>query len=319
MGTLAAIADAIARALAPLTLLAALAAYLHPPLFLVFQSSFLWLFAATMFAIGIVLEPVDLVDTVRHPGRIALGVLTQYTVMPLLGFAAAWAVTAAGLPRALAVGFIIVGCAPGAMASNVIVFLAGGAVAFSVALTTVATFLAPLFTPALVEFLGSVFLPIPFWKMFQTILWTVLAPLLLGLALRRLLGPRLVLAQVVAPPVAVLSIVAICAYAVAANQQRIAQVGWGVFALVVVLNGAGYLAGWWLARLYRFDRRHRLTLAIEIGMQNAGLGVALALAHFGPETALPGALFAVWCILTAAGASAWLRRGRRAAAVPGLP
>jgi BASS family bile acid:Na+ symporter len=78
--------------------------------------------------------------------------------------------------------------------------------------------------------------------------------------------------------------------------------------MVVAVNGLGYLAGWLLARLYGFDRRHQLTLAIEIGMQNAGLGVALALAHFEPETALPGALFAVWCILTAAGASAWLRR-----------
>ena len=45
-------------------------------------------------------------------------------------------------------------------------------------------------------------------------------------------------------------------------------------------------------------------------MQNAGLGVALALAHFEPETALPGALFAVWCVLTAAGATAYLGRGR---------
>ena len=43
-------------------------------------------------------------------------------------------------------------------------------------------------------------------------------------------------------------------------------------------------------------------------MQNAGLGVVLALKHFEPETALPGALFAVWCILTAAGATSYLRR-----------
>ena len=78
----------------------------------------------------------------------------------------------------------------------------------------------------------------------------------------------------------------------------------------------GYLLGWWLARLYGFDANHRLTLAIEIGMQNAGLGVALALKHFAPETALPGALFAFWCILTAAGASSWLRR-RPAEPVPG--
>jgi BASS family bile acid:Na+ symporter len=71
-----------------------------------------------------------------------------------------------------------------------------------------------------------------------------------------------------------------------------------------------------LARLYGFDATHRLTLSIEIGMQNAGLGVALALKHFSPETALPGALFAFWCILTAAGASSWLRRRQSVLATP---
>jgi BASS family bile acid:Na+ symporter len=62
-----------------------------------------------------------------------------------------------------------------------------------------------------------------------------------------------------------------------------------------------------LARLYGFDASHRLTLAIEIGLQNADPGVARAPAHFASETALPGALFAVRCILTAAGASSCLR------------
>ena len=103
-----------------------------------------------------------------------------------------------------------------------------------------------------------------------------------------------------------MAIVVICSYAVAANQPRIATVGPSVF--VVVVNALGYTVGWHLAKLYRFDRRHQLTLAIEIGVQNAGLGVALALEHFSPQTALPGALFAPWCVLTAAGASAYLRR-----------
>lgn len=110
------------------------------------------------------------------------------------------------------------------------------------------------------------------------------------------------------PAVAAIAIVVICSYAVAANQERIAVVGGWVIAMVVLINALGYLAGWGLARIYGFDANHRLTLAIEIGMQNAGLGVALALKHFAPETALPGALFAFWCILTAAGASSWLRR-----------
>ena len=97
-------------------------------------------------------------------------------------------------------------------------------------------------------------------------------------------------ARDLAPALAATSIVVICSYAVAANQERIAQMGVWVLVMVILLNGLGYLAGWWLGYLYRFDQRHRLTLSIEIGMQNAGLGVALALEHFQPATALPGAL-----------------------------
>jgi BASS family bile acid:Na+ symporter len=295
----------IANQLAALTLLGAVAAYLHPPLFLVFKNSFLWFFAATMFAMGIVLDAAEVRETLRRPGRIGLGVLTQYLVMPALGFTAA---ILSPVSPEIALGFIIVACAPGAMASNVMVYLAGGAVAFSVAMTTVATILSPVLTPTLVKLLGGVFLEIPFWPMMQTILLTVVLPLGAGMVLRKQLGRHLEMARMLSPAVAAIAIVVICSYAVAANQERIAAVGAWVIVMVILLNGLGYLAGWVLARLYGFDTLHRLTLAIEIGMQNAGLGVALALRHFSPETALPGALFAFWCILTAAAASAWLRR-----------
>lgn len=295
----------IAGNLAFLTLLGAIAAYSFPPLFLVFAHSFLWFFAATMFAVGVVLEPAEMAETLRRPAQVGLGVVTQFLVMPLLGFTAA---VLAPLQPEIALGFIIVGCAPGAMASNVIVYLAGGVVAYSVALTTVATLIAPVLTPSLVQWLGGVFFEIPFWPMVKTILWTVVIPLFGGAVARRLLGSRLRQARDLAPALAAVAIVVICGYAVAANQALIAQVGIWVLTMVVLLNALGYAAGWWLGRVYRFDDRHRLTLAIEIGMQNAGLGVALALQHFDPATALPGALFAVWCILTAAGASAWLRR-----------
>lgn len=303
----------ITNGLAPLTLLGAVVAYLMPELFLPVKGFFQWLFAATMFALGIVLKPAELTETLRAPGNIAKGVATQYTLMPLLGFAAA---TFGGLPDALALGFVIVGCAPGAMASAVIVYLAGGAIAFSLALTTVATLLSPLLTPLLVEALGGAFMAIPFWDMVWTTLLTVVLPLGIGMAVRRLLGQGLPTAEAVAPAVASLAIVVICSYAVAANQTRIDSAGPLMFALVVVVNGLGYLLGWQAARLFRFDQRHRVTLAIEIGMQNAGLGVVLALKHFSPEAALPGALFAVWCILTSSGATTWLRWSRARQALP---
>jgi len=295
----------IANQLAPLTLLGAVAAYLYPPAFLIFKHYFLWFFAATMFALGLVLQLADLKDEWLHPKRLALGVLTQFSVMPLLVFLIA---QYPGFTPAIAIGFIIVGCAPGAMASNVIVYLAGGAVAFSISLTAIATMLSPLVTPALVKWLGGAILPVEFVPLMKTILMTVLLPLALGVFVQPYLGRHLRQARQLAPGVAALAIIVICSYAVAANQSRIADMAVPVLLGVIAVNIAGYALGWWLARSYGFDHLHRITLMIEIGMQNAGMGVALALKHFPAESALPGALFAVWCILTAATGSAWLRR-----------
>ncbi len=272
----------IANQLALLTLLGALLAYLHPPLFLVFKHYFLWFFAATMFALGLVLDAADIKREIINPKRIALGVLAQFSVMPLLAF------------------------------------LAGGAVAFSVTLTTVATLLSPLLTPLLVKWLGGAILPVEFLPLMLTIVQTVLLPLMLGLVVQRWLGRLLPRARGLAPGVAALAIIIICSYAVAANQARISEMVLPVLLGVVLVNILGYLTGWYLGRWYGFSELYRITLMIELGMQNAGMGVALALQHFPPEAALPGALFAVWCIITAAISSSWLRRrmAQRAAGAP---
>jgi len=295
----------ISRQLAFFVFTGAVLAYIYPSIFLIFKDYFLWFFAATMFSLGLVLEPQDLKTEIVQPRRVALGVLSQFSVMPLL----VWVVAQyPGFSPALALGFIIVGCAPGAMASNVIVYLAGGAVAFSVTLTTVATLMSPLLTPLLVKWLGGAIMPVEFWPLTITIVKVVLLPLLFGLRLQKSLGVYLQSARDIAPGVAALAIIIICSYAVAANQERIAQMALPVMVGVVVVNVLGYAIGWWLAKLYGFSHLYRITLMIELGMQNAGMGVALALKHFPAEAALPGALFAVWCILTAAIASSWLRR-----------
>ncbi|MDX8402077.1 MAG: bile acid:sodium symporter family protein [Mariprofundaceae bacterium] len=299
--------QAASRHLAPFTLLLAGAAWLWPAPFLPLAHGFMWLFAATMLALGLGLDPGEARDAARHPGRIAAGVLCQYSIMPLLGLLAATIVAASGGSNALALGFIVVGCAPGAMASNVITWLAGGMAAFSIAMTLVATLLSPLFTPMLVEALGGVLMAIPVWPMMQTILLTVVAPLLLGMALRPFIQRWRSEVDAIAPGFAALAIALICAYAVAANHARLGHMPLVALMLVIALNAGGYLLGWLAGGLIRLPRRWRITLAIEIGMQNAGLGVALALKHFPPEAAMPGAMFAVWCILTAAGLARGLR------------
>ena len=59
-------------------------------------------------------------------------------------------------------------------------------------------------------------------------------------------------------------------------------------------HGLGLASGYGIARLLRLDKKRARTLAIEVGMQNSGLGVALAVKHFSAMAALPGALFSIW-------------------------
>lgn len=307
---------ALSEKMAVFTVIFALIAYTYPGAFLIFENIFLWCFATTMFALGVVLKPEEARSAIARPASIALGVATQFWVMPMLGFAAAMIATWGGASPAMALGFIIVGCAPGAMASNVITYLAGGAVAFSIAMTMVATMLSPILTPMLVDLLGSAYMEIPFWPMMQTILLTVVLPLTLGMIVRTQLGHLHKQAEIIAPGIASISIIIICGYAVAQNHDRLADTPPIIFVLVVLLNLLGYAIGWSSGKVFGFSTSYRITLCIEIGMQNAGLGVALALQHFEPETALPGALFAVWCIVTAAGMTRWLHRSSHDADIP---
>ncbi|MDQ6956012.1 MAG: bile acid:sodium symporter family protein [Mariprofundaceae bacterium] len=298
----------ITKNMAILTLVSAVVAYLYPALFLPVKGYFLWLFAATMFAVGLVLPLDEAKAALKDPKSIVIGVMSQYSIMPLLGFAAAGIVTWLGFPPALALGFIIVGCAPGAMASNVMTYLAGGAVAFSIAMTMLATMLSPLVTPALMQLLGGVWMPIPFWPMMQTIFMIVVLPLFIAMLLKPKMHKIHEYIEHSSPALASLAIIIICSYAVAANQERIAQLSMWIVLMVVIVNALGYVLGWLVATVFSFKASYKVTLMIEIGMQNAGLGVALALEHFEPQTALPAALFAVWCIVTTAALTHVIRK-----------
>jgi BASS family bile acid:Na+ symporter len=204
---------------------------------------------------------------------------------------------------------VLVGSSPGGTASNVICFLAPGNVALSVSLTFLSTLLAFLLTPAFTWLLAGRAVPVPFASLLLDILRIVLAPVLIGAALNSLFGRRLKRLLPVFPVLSVLAIVVIIAIIVALNQPRLGHVGLAIGGAVVLHNGIGLLLGYLLPRLAGHDPVTARTLAIETGMQNSGLAVALALKHFGPLAALPGALFSIWHNLSGALlAAAWRRR-----------
>ena len=244
-----------------------------------------------MFGMGLTLSKNDFAEVFKRPGTVIIGVLGQFLIMPGL----AWLLsTLLQLPPEIAVGVILVGCCPGGTASNVMTFLSRGDVALSVAITSVTTLLAPVVTPALIYFLASQWLDVSASAMFWSIVQVVILPIALGILAQSLLREKVKTCVALLPLVSVVSIVAIVAAVVAVSHERIATTGLAIFAVVVLHNGLGLLLGYWLAKLTGLSVAQRKTMSIEVGMQNSGLGVALATAHFSPLAAVPSAIFSVW-------------------------
>ena len=97
---------------------------------------------------GLTLTKEDFHILAQRPFDICIGAIAQYLIMPLLAFGISHLLN---LPDAIALGLILVGCCPGGVSSNIMSYLCGGDVAFSVGMTTVSTLLSPVATPLLVS------------------------------------------------------------------------------------------------------------------------------------------------------------------------
>lgn len=244
-----------------------------------------------MFGMGLTLSLDDFKGIVKAPKSVFIGVLAQYSIMPLLAFGLA---TLFQLPPEVAVGVILVGCCPGGTASNVMTFLAKGNTALSVTITAVSTILAPVLTPTLTLLFASKWLPVSAGDMFLSIVQIVLIPIVLGVIVRLLFQKQVDKSVKVLPLVSVVGIVAVASAVVAVNKESIATTGLLIFSVVILHNVLGLLVGYLLAKVLRLDFQNQKAISIEVGMQNSGLGSALALAHFAPVAAVPSALFSVW-------------------------
>lgn len=276
----------------PLIVLAAAAiALVTPGTFAAWAPAVPWLLAVIMLGMGMTLTLDDFKNIARRPLALLLGVAAQFTIMPLTGYLLA---VLLGLPPELAIGMILVGAAPGGTASNVMVYLAKGDTALSVAMTTTSTLLAPLLTPLLVLWLGGSFLPVSGGSLFISIVQVVLVPVVVG-ALLRFFLPRIVDAILPALPlVSVLGITAVVVTVVGGSADTLLSVGLLLIVAVILHNCAGLTFGYIIAKLCRQPVAGRRAISIEVGMQNSGLAATLATAHFSPAAALPAAMFSVW-------------------------
>ncbi|BFU59651.1 MULTISPECIES: bile acid:sodium symporter family protein [Rodentibacter] len=269
----------------------AVLAFLFPAEFKIFAPYIPYLLGLVMFGMGITLTFNDFGEVAKHPKAVFIGVAGQFFIMPAIAFFLA---NAFSLPSDLAIGVILVGSCPGGTSSNVMTYLAKGNTALSVACTTISTLLSPLLTPAIFYVLASQWLDIDASAMFMSVLKMVLFPIFLGLIARTLFKNAIVQASQITPLISVVSIVLILAAVVAVSKDKIVESGLLIFSVVVLHNCFGYLIGFLAARLLRLNTADSKAIAIEVGMQNSGLGAALAAAHFNPIAAVPSALFSFW-------------------------
>jgi BASS family bile acid:Na+ symporter len=258
-----------------------------------------------MFAMGLTLTLPDFGLVVRRPLPVLIGVVAQYVIMPLLGLGVSVLLQ---LPPELAVGVILVGCAPGGTSSNVICYLAKADTALSVTMTSISTLLAPLFTPMLTLWLAGSYLPVDAGAMALSIVQMVLIPVVGGLVVRLVAGKLVDRILPALPWVSVAGISLVVIAVVSGSTEAIVSAGAIVLLAVVLHNGLGYLLGYWAARLLRQGERAARTTSVEVGMQNSGLAATLAASAFSPAAALPAAIFSIWHNLSGAILAMYFRR-----------
>ena len=268
-------------------------ALLAPDLFIWLKAYIPWLLGIIMLGMGMTMTVDDFKGVLQSPKAVFIGVVAQFAVMPGLAYLLCKMMN---LPSEIAIGVILVGCCPGGTASNVITYMAKGNTALSVACTSVSTLLAPLLTPAIFYLLASQWIEINASSMFISILQVVLFPIILGLIIRAVLKSKVESYIQVMPLISVIAIVAIVAAIIGGSQAQIMESGLLILGVVALHNGLGYLVGFWASRLFKLPYADCKAVAVEVGMQNSGLGVALAAVHFAasPLTAVPSAIFSLW-------------------------
>lgn len=251
-----------------------------------------------MFSMGLTLTTKDFKILAQRPLDICIGAAAQYLIMPFL----AWGISQLlQLPDAIALGLILVGCCPGGVSSNIMSYLCGGDVAFSVGMTTVSTLLSPVMTPLLVAFLASgTKITIEGLPMFVSIIETVILPIAVGFFLNYVWGKKKAFQELqkVMPGIAVLGLACVVGGVISSQGANFFTSGVVIFAAVLLHNGLGYLLGYGAGKMTGMNTAKKRTISIEVGMQNAGLATNLATttAQFAsaPQSAVICAVSCVW-------------------------
>ena len=268
-----------------------------------------------MFGMGAAMSLQDFAGVIKMPRGVLVGLVCQFTIMPIVGFSLA---TAFGFPSEIAAGVVLIGSAPGGVASNVMAYIAEANLALSITMTAVATLLSPILTPFLMELLAGQFVPIDFVDMMWSITKMVILPIGLGLLFNHFFHGKAKWLDQVMPVISMVAIAVIIAIITASGRDSLLTIGLLLVVAAIIHNFTGYFLGYWGSRLVGLDEDSCRAISLEVGMQNGGLasGIALEMGRVATVGLAP-AVFGPWMNISGSALANWWRRRALESGHPG--
>ena len=266
-----------------------------------------------MLGMGASLTFRDFLIAFKKPKGVLVGIFCQYGVMPFLGYLLA---VLLGLPPALAVGLILMGCMPGGTTSDIFTYFSKGALALSIMMTSVSTLVAVAAVPSLIAFYSKMAgvtgeFAIPAANVAQ-VLVVLLVPTLLGMVLRKTNPNVGATIELIGSMLGIFVILFLVVSWVPRNYQLLLSTPWYVFFAAVGLGLFGMLLGYWLAKLLRQDNNRSRTISLETGIQNGPLAVLIVTLTFQGEmqqqVLLIPVLYSLFIVLTSSVITVWYRK-----------
>jgi len=265
-----------------------------------------------MLGMGASLTFRDFLIAFKKPKGVLVGLLCQFGIMPFLGYLLA---VVLGLPPALAVGLILMGCMPGGTTSNIFTYFSKGVLALSIMMTSVSTLCAVVFVPALIAFYSKLAgvtgeFAIPAANVAQ-VLVVLLVPTVIGMVLRKANPNVGATVELIGSMLGIFVILFLIVSWVPRNYQLLLSTPWYVFFAAIGLGLFGMVLGYFLSRAVRQDLNRSRTISLETGIQNGPLAVLIVTLTFTGEmqqqVLLVPVLYSLFIVLSSSAVTVWYR------------
>lgn len=263
------------------------------------------LVACMMLGMGAAMTGRDVRREVKRPKWLILGLVGQFTFMPLIAFGL---VRLFDIPPTVAIGLVILGCMPGGTTSNLFTYFAKANLSLSVIITMITTMAAIVLSPLLIGLYGGVVaqgVEVPFANIMISLVLLIL-PIFLGIWLRRRSANVGGTVELVGSVFGILVIVLLMVTWVPRNWNLLVETLTerpGIFAASILLPLLGMLVAYVWSKLWGANLADRRTFALEIGIVNGPLAVAVIALSFSGDTKadadLIPALYSLFVVITA--------------------